>query len=588
MGFFAELKRRNVFRVGAAYLVVAWLLMQVTDTLVPALHLPAWIVTAVALFLFIGFPVALVFAWAFELTPEGLKREAQVEPAESIRHQTGRKLDFLIIGALLLALGYFAYDKVLLDPKRDAALVENTKQGFEKQAAATAHAQKSIAVLPFANMSADPEQEYFADGLAEELLNLLAGIPELRVAARTSSFSFKDDDIDIRSIAEQLDVKHILEGSVRKAGDTLRITAQLIEADSGYHLWSQRYDRKFEDVFAIQDEIAAAVVDALKISLLGDVSKVQEINREAYALYLQGKYFYDRRTDDDLQKAVDAFQAALRIEPAYAPAWEALGAAYFQQAGRELDIHDGTALARAAVEHALELDERLAQAHATMGWIRLYYDWDWQGADEAMQRALGLEPGNVHSLRGAGSVAAVLGRFDECIDLSRRIIDLDPLNRFVRLDLGICLLAAGRLDEAASAIRHLLELDPQLPYSHGVLGAIFLLQNQPEMALAEMQLEVDPGFRDFGRIAALSALGRKAEADQALADFLEERSESAAFYIAEAYAWRGDLEQAFLWLDRAYEQRDPWLAEILYEPLLGNLKSDPRWPAFLDKMGLPH
>jgi TolB-like protein len=285
MSFFAELKRRNVFRVGAAYLVVAWLLMQVTDTLVPALHLPSWIVTAVALFLIIGLPLALIFAWAFELTPEGLKREAEVEPAESIRHRTGRKLDYVIIGALVLALGSFAYDKLLLDPQRDAALLESAKQDFQKQADAAGDAQKSIAVLPFANMSADPEQEYFVDGLAEELLNLLAGIPELRVAARTSSFSFKNDEnIDIRSIGEKLNVKHILEGSVRKAGDTLRITAQLIEADSGYHVWSQRFDRQFEDVFAIQDEIAAAVADALRISLLGEVSKVQAINPEAYAL----------------------------------------------------------------------------------------------------------------------------------------------------------------------------------------------------------------------------------------------------------------------------------------------------------------
>ncbi|HUO81978.1 MAG TPA: adenylyl cyclase, partial [Gammaproteobacteria bacterium] len=291
MSFFAELKRRNIFRVGAAYLVVAWLLMQVTAMLVPALHLPDWIVTAVAFFLIIGLPLVLIFAWAYELTPEGLKRKAEVEPAESIARLTGRKLDFLIIGALVLALGYFTYDKFVLDPQRDGALVESTTRAFEKRSAVTADAQKSIAVLPFDNMSADAEQAYFADGLAEELLNLLASIPELRVAARTSSFSFKGQQVDIRTIAEKLNVEHILEGSVRKAGDTLRITAQLIEADSGYHLWSRLFDRKLEDVFAIQEEIAFAVVNALKISLLGEVPKVEEIDPEAYALYLQGQHF---------------------------------------------------------------------------------------------------------------------------------------------------------------------------------------------------------------------------------------------------------------------------------------------------------
>jgi len=588
MSFFVELKRRNVFRVGAAYLVVAWLLMQVVDTVVPALHLPGWIVTTVVLFLIIGLPLALVFAWAFELTPEGLKRETEVEPAESISHRTGRKLDYLIIGALVLALGYFAYDKVLLDPQRDAALVENTKQAFEEQAAAVADAQKSIAVLPFVNMSADPEQEYFVDGLAEELLNLLAGIPELRVAARTSSFSFKDENSDIRTIGEKLNVEHVLEGSVRKAGDTLRITAQLIEADSGYHLWSQRFDRQLEDVFAIQDEIATAVVDALKVSLLGEAPKAKEINPDAYALYLQGKHFSDRWTEEGYERAVVAFQAALKLEPGYAPAWDALAAAYMNQAQIFRDVHEGTALARAAVERAIALDDSFANAHATVGWIRLYYDWDWQGADEAMQRALALEPGNVDSLMGAAALAAVLGRVDEAIELNRRVIEVDPLNRDAHLRLGWDLVSAGRLEEAAATFRHLLDLDPQMPIAHGYLGLIFLLQHQPQMALMEMQKETDPVSREYGNVLALSTLGRKVEADQALTVFIEGHHESWAFLIAAAYAWRGDVDQAFKWLDTAYEQRDGGLTSVLLNPLLASLKSDPRWPAFLDKMGLPH
>lgn len=588
MRFFAELKRRNVFRFGAAYLVVAWLLLQIADTLVPALHLPAWVVTAVVLFLIIGFPLALVFAWAFEFTPEGLKRESDVRPSESGAHRTGRKLDFLIIGALAVALGYFAYDKLLLDPKRDAALVESTKQEVQEQAAIAAESQKSIAVLPFANMSADPEQEYFADGLAEELLNLLASIPELRVAARTSSFSFKNENIDIRTVAEKLNVEHILDGSVRKAGDTLRISAQLIEADSGYHLWSQRFDRKLEDVFAIQDEIAAAVVDALKISLLGEMPEAKAINPEAYALYLQGEHFYERRTEEAIEKAVDAFQAALELEPEYAPAWEALGATYFMQAGWYRDTHEGTALARAATERALALDDSFAEAHATMGWIRLYYDWDWQGANEAMQRALALGPGNVESLRGASELETVLGRFDEAIKLDRRAIELDPLNLGAHRHLGIVLMAAGRLEEAAATFRHVLDLDPQFPGIHWWLGLIFLLQNQPQMALEEMQQETEPPTRELGIVLTLSVLGRSAEADQALAFYVEEYNESAASAIAAVYAWRGDADQAFMWFDTAYEQRDSTLAQILFFPLPASLKSDPRWPAFLDKMGLPH
>jgi TolB-like protein/Tfp pilus assembly protein PilF len=589
MSFFAELKRRNVFRVGAAYLMVAWLLMQVTDTVVPALHLPDWIVTAVVLFLIIGLPLALVFAWAFELTSEGLKREAQVQPAESITHRTGRKLDYLIIGALVLALGYFAYDKVLLAPQRDAALVESTTQTFENQAAAAADAQKSIAVLPFANLSADPEQEYFVDGLAEELLNLLASIPELRVAARTSSFSFKNENIDIRTIAEKLDVEHILEGSVRKAGETLRITAQLIDADSGYHIWSQQFDRQLEDVFAIQEEIAASVVDALRISLLGELPKVQEINPDAYALYLRGKYAMTNPGKDGSQKAVDTLQAALELEPDYAPALLQLGWAYFMQASMiQRDVNEGMALARTAVERALASDDGLAEAHIALGWIHQYYDWDWQAADEDVQRALALAPGDVAVLNGAGVLAGNAGRLDEAITLSRRAVELDPLSFPAQFNLAGPLMAAGRLDEADAALGYALELVPQAPWLHFSLGVNFLLRKQPERALEEMKLEVDPLVRDLGLILGLSDLGREAEAEQALEIFTEKYKESAAFSIAQAHAWRGNADEGFVWLDTAYEQRSSELTTILWDPLITVLKSDPRWLAFLDKMGLPH
>jgi TolB-like protein len=589
MSFFAELKRRNVFRVGAAYLVVAWLLMQVTDTLVPALHLPSWIVTAVVLFLIIGLPLALIFAWAFELTPEGLRREAEVEPAESISHRTGRKLDFLIIGALVLALGYFAYDKLLLGPQRDTVLVESTTRAFQEQADAAADAQKSIAVLPFANMSADPEQEYFADGLAEELLNLLAGIPELRVAARTSSFSFKDEDTDIPTIAKKLNVKHILEGSVRKSGDTLRITAQLIEADSGYHLWSQRFDRKLEDVFAIQEEIAASVVDALRISLLGELPKVQEINPDAYALYLRGKYGLTNPGQYGHQKVVETLQAALELEPDYAPALLQLGWAYFMQASLiERDVHEGMALARTAVERALDSDDGLAEAHIAVGWIHQYYDWDWQAADKDMQRALALAPGDVAVLNGAGVLAGNAGRLDEAITLGRRAVELDPLSFPAQFNLAGPLTAAGHLDEAEAALGYALELVPQATWVHFALGVNFLLRKQPERALTEMKLEGDPLVRDLGLILGLSDLGREAEAEQALESFTEKYKESAAFSIAQAHAWRGNADEAFAWLDAAYEQRNTELTTILWDPLITVLESDPRWPAFLDKMGLPH
>jgi tetratricopeptide (TPR) repeat protein len=330
------------------------------------------------------------------------------------------------------------------------------------------------------------------------------------------------------------------------------------------------------------------VVDALKVSLLGDVPRAKEIKPEAYALYLQGKHFNGRRTEEGHKKAVDALQAALKLEPEYVPAWNALGEAYWQQSGRFHDVHETISLARAAYERALTLDAGSAEAHAGIGWIKSFYDFDWQGAEKAMQRALSIAPENVESLMGVAALASALGKPDESIVLNQRAIELDPLNTRAHLRLGMDLLSAARLNEAAATFRQLVELDPQYPYVHLYLGMIFLWQDEPQMALMEMQKETDPVSREYGNVLALSTLGRKVEADQAMANLVRDYNMSDAFLIACAYAWRGDKDQAFVWLDRAYEQRDYLISEILMYPELSNLKSDPRWPAFLEKMGLPH
>ncbi|HLF31505.1 MAG TPA: hypothetical protein VI566_10825, partial [Xanthomonadales bacterium] len=340
MSLIEELKRRNVFRVGIAYVVIAWLLLQVSDVVLNNIAAPGWVFKAILLVLALGFPLVVFFAWAFELTPEGLKKEKEVDRSQSITHSTGRKLDFVIIGLLVLALGYFAWDKFLAGPTDEAGSAATspvasspTEPAGDTVAAPTATAStqpattapaRSIAVLPFADMSPEGDQEYLSDGIAEELLNLLVQIPDLQVAARTSSFSFKGKDMKIAEVARELHVAHILEGSVRKAGDRVRITAQLIKADDGYHLWSETFDRTLDDVFAIQDEISAAVVAALKIKLLGAAPTSVEVNPEAYAMYLQGRYFTERRTQKDGENAVAAYEKALEIDPGYAAAWAGL------------------------------------------------------------------------------------------------------------------------------------------------------------------------------------------------------------------------------------------------------------------------
>ena len=330
-----ELKRRNVVRVAIAYAIVSWLILQIADVLTPLLRLPEWVGGFVFLLLVIGFLLALILSWAYELTPEGLKKEKDVERSESITHVTGRKLDFVIIAMLVVALGYFSYDKFVLDPGRDAAEVEAAVQVAQEQVAESVEPQdsiKSIAVLAFVNMSDDPGNEYFSDGISEEILNLLAKLPELRVTSRSSAFSFKGQNLDVPTMAARLNVAHILEGSVRKSGNDLRITAQLIDVATDTHLWSETYDRKLENIFAVQDEIATAVVDALKITLLGKEPKSTETDPEAYALYLQGLYFHNQGIEESTNRAEILLKEALDIDPGFAKALAELGSVYLNQA----------------------------------------------------------------------------------------------------------------------------------------------------------------------------------------------------------------------------------------------------------------
>jgi TolB-like protein/Flp pilus assembly protein TadD/predicted Ser/Thr protein kinase len=423
----------------------------------------------------------------------------------------------------------------------------------------------SIAVLPFVNVSGEAENEYFSDGLSEELLNVLAKIPELRVAARTSSFQFKGKTADIASIGKQLNVGAILEGSVRKAGSRVRVTAQLVKVADGFHLWSETYDRELENIFAVQDEIARSVSDALKVRLLAreTPSAARGGNAEAYNLYLQGKYFRDRRSRQDLEKAVSYYEQALRLDPGHARAWVGLADAHSSQADRGfVPVDEGYRKAREAVEKALELDASLAEAHATLGWIRSSYGWDWSGAEAAFKRALELEPGNAVVVRQAASLAATLGRLEEAIRLDQRAVELDPLSVRAHSNLGLYAWFAGRLDEAEAAYRKALELNPEYTSANLGLGRVHLSRSQPQAALQEMQRVEDPFWRRYGLALAYHSLGEKKDADAALGELLEKDEETAAFQIAEVYAFRGETDKAFAWLERAYAQRDGGLSEM--------------------------
>jgi TolB-like protein len=449
----------------------------------------------------------------------------------------------------------------------------------------------SIAVLPFVDMSPEKNQEYFSDGLAEELLNALAKIPGLRVTARTSSFQFKGKNEDVRAVGKKLNVGAILEGSVRKAGGRVRITAQLIKTTDGFHLWGETYDRELHDIFAVQEEIAQAVANSLQVKLLGGKAATPSTrakNVEAYNAYLQGRYFFERHSRESLEMAIGYYEQAIKLDSGYASAWAGLAWVYsWQAASGYLPVNEGYRNAREAAERALALDATLAEAHAAIGFIKTVYDWDWAGADASYRRALALEPGNATLLRQADVLPAALGRFDEALAMDRQAMELDPLNPSGGVSLGQTAYYAGRLDEAATALKKALELAPGRPHGHNMLGRVYLALLRPQEARAEMEQESDPLWRLHGQALAYHALGRKKDSDAALAGFIAKYHGEAAFQIAEVYAFRGETDRAFEWLERAYSQRDSGLAEIKGDPLLKNLEHDPRYATFLKKLGLP-
>jgi len=594
MSFLTELKRRNVLRVGIAYAVVAWLLLQVSDTLVPALRLPEWFHSGVALLLILGFPVALIFAWAFELTPEGLRKEGDVDSISASANTTGRKLDFVILGLLVMTLAYLGYDKFVLDPHRDAALLElatERNSGHTPGPVKTEHSdmivRPSIAVLAFVNMSDDSGNEYFSDGLSEELLNLLVKIPEVRVAARTSSFSYKGKDVKVAQIGEELNVTHVLEGSVRKVSNHVRITAQLVKADDGFQLWSDTFDRKLDDIFVIQDEIASAVVDALKVELLHDVPTREITDPDVYALYLQGLYFDNLKGKKNWENAVSAFRQALAIDPEYAPAWVGISKTYhYQTTSGLLSRTEGSALALHAVERALAIDNSMASAWAGLATLKMYYEWDWDGAEAAVDRALQLEPNNAQVLVAAASLAGSLGRTTASTEWYERAVMLDPLNLSSLNALGQDYMRNGRLDEAIETFNRLVALNPYYPWGYSNLGRAYFLKGDGDRALIEIDRNPAGPLNALEKAQIQFTLGNHAEAQVFVDEFLEQSSFDFPSWTASLYASLGDNDKAFDWLEIAYRQRDGGLSFLLNSTYLRNLEKDSRYPVFLEKLGL--
>lgn len=495
-----------------------------------------------------------------------LKLERTLKPFAKPK---SRAIAFFAVFLLVLAGSYFLYNAV-----------SHKISGYDQ------NVEKSIAVLPFVNMSNDKEQEYFSDGLSEELLNLLAKTPGLKVIARTSSFAFKGKNEDIRSISEKLGVAHILEGSVRKSGKQLRVTAQLIQARDGSHLWSEVFEREMNDVFKLQDEIATAVVRQLKLQLLPEQTSGSK-NPEVHNLIMKGNYFFEHLDEENVNKALTAYQQAAALDSTDARAWAMIAKVYSRAAWQNyIPQQDGYEKARSTVLKALSLNPGNTDAQIILAGVKLYYDFNWEEAESLATRALEREPANVLALNIMGVLNQVRGHWKKAITFHERAIAHDPLRPIFYSNQGANYTYDGQYQKANEMYKKALEINPQFQRAHMYIGRNYLLQGKNQAALQEMQNENISFYRHFGLALATHAVGDKKNADTLLNSFVRDHHKQWPYLIAELYAYRNEKEQAIHWLKKAYEQNDSWLTWIKGDPLLRNIRSEPEYLNILNKMNL--
>jgi serine/threonine-protein kinase len=583
--FFAELKRRNVYKVAVAYAIVGWLLVQIATQVFPFLEIPNWVVRLVIVLVSIGFPIALVIAWAFETTPEGIKR-TEVADAAGQRSLGGAWIYIVLVGAFV-SLGLFflgRYTAGNATPRHDASPARTE--------AATATPQKSIAVLPLLNESGETSDEYFSDGLSEELIAALGQIRDLKVIGRSSSFRFKDRKEEPKTIGEKLGVSTLLEGTVRKQGNKVRIVAELINAADGTQLWSRIFDRELKDIFAVQTEIAQAVAASLELTLLGSkdapAANASTQNVEAHNAYLQGHFYFARRNVEDYRKAISFFDEAIRIDPDYALAYAERAEAWtFIGDLNPEHKKEAWAAAKRDAEKAVAVGPNLAEAHAALGWVRFFSEWKFAEGLAELKRARELAPANPTANDLLARVLIYVNQIAEAEKLARQAIELDPLAFLARGNLARILLAEGKLEEADAEARKSAELQPAGAGSHRWQVVAAVLRGDGEEALREAQLEPNEGYHRFELALAYYARGDRAAADAAVADMVANDRNLLAYQIAEVYAWRGETDKAFEWLQISYDNHDTGLLSLLIDPLMRGLRGDPRYKGMVEKVGLP-
>jgi len=579
--FLAELKRRHVYRVAIAYAVVAWLLIQVATQVFPFFEIPNWVVRLVVLVSVLGFPISLIIAWAFEMTPQGMKREGAIAPNEYIPHWSTRKFAALIVTIAVLATGVLMFQLVRSKPTSPAQIT-----------AAAMPSQKSIAVLPLLNESGDPGDEYFSDGLSEELIAALAQVRGLKVIGRSSSFRFKDKKEESKAIGEKLGVSTLLEGTVRKQGDQVRIVAELINAADGSELWSRTFDRELKDIFAVQSEIAMAVATSLELTVLGANEKSAQNaatkSVEAHNAYLQGHFYFERRNLEDYRKSVGFFDQAIHLDPGYALAYAERSEAWAWIGDLSSEKQkEAWAAAGTDAEKAVAIDPHLAEAHAALGWVRFFIEWKFAEGLAELGRAQELSPWNPTANDLMARVVVYLGQFQEAEKLARQAIELDPLGYQARTSLARVLSAEGKLDEAEAAGRKGVELQPTAAGNHRWQVFVAIQRGNGAAALREAQLEPNEGYRRFELALAHYARGDRSAADAALAELIAKDRNFLAYQIAEVYAWRGEKDKAFEWLQISLNDHDTGTLSLLIDPLMRGLSDDVRYDGLLAKIGLP-
>src|SRR5438876_2402392 len=586
--FFGELRRRNVYKVAVAYAVVGWLLIQVATQVFPFLEIPNWAIRVIILAIAIGFPVALIIAWAFELTPEGIRRTEDADAAGQ-RSRGGIWMALVVIAAAL-SLGLFFLGRYTAGNAQSQNQASRGS-GAPGSEAVTAVSEKSVAVLPLLNESGDPKDEYFSDGLSEELIAALAQINGLKVIGRSSSFRFKDRHEEPKAIGEKLGVSTLLEGTVRKQDDRVRIVAELINAADGIELWTRTFDRELRDIFTVQQEIARAVAESLKVTLLGSQDRSAQRgapgNVEAHNAYLQGHFHFQRRNLEDYRKAVGYFDQAIQLDPDYAlacaersEAWSFIGDLTGQH-------EPAWSNARSDAEKAVAIAPSLAEARAALGWVRFFIDWRFVEGITELKRAKELSPANPTANDLLARAILYLGRLDEAERQARQAVELDPLSAIAQGNLARVLFYAGKLDEADAAARKGAELQPASASSHRSQTVIAAQRGDGETALREAQLEPDEGYRRFELALAQYARGDRAAADAALADLIANGRDKLAYQIAQVYAVRGEKDKAFEWLQISFDDHDTGTLTLLVDPLLRGLRDDPRYKTLLAKLGLP-